>query len=50
MDTGDDLSGAAVVLVAGAGQWLTGQTIVIDGGWSFGDTLLNYGVIFSAAV
>ncbi len=39
MDTGDDLSGAAVVLVAGAGQWLSGQTIVIEGARSFGDTL-----------
>ncbi len=32
----DDIAGAAVFLAARAGQWLTGQTIVIDGGWAVG--------------
>ena len=32
----DDIAGAAVFLAARAGQWLTGQTIVIDGGWAIG--------------
>ncbi|MCH7555544.1 MAG: SDR family oxidoreductase [Proteobacteria bacterium] len=32
----EDIAGAAVFLAARAGQWLTGQTIVIDGGWAIG--------------
>ena len=32
----DDIAGAAVFLAARAGEWLTGQTIVIDGGWAVG--------------
>ena len=28
----DDIAGAAIMLVGKAGAWLTGQTIVIDGG------------------
>ena len=32
----DDIAGAAVFLAARAGAWLTGQTIVIDGGWAIG--------------
>jgi len=32
----EDIAGAAVFLAAKAGQWLTGQTIVIDGGWAIG--------------
>ena len=30
----DDIAGAAVFLASRAGQWMTGQTLVIDGGWS----------------
>ena len=30
----DDIAGAAVFLASRAGAWTTGQTIVIDGGWS----------------
>lgn len=32
----DDIAGAAVFLAAKAGQWITGQTIVVDGGWAVG--------------
>ena len=32
----EDIAGAAVFLAARAGAWLTGQTIVIDGGWAVG--------------
>jgi NAD(P)-dependent dehydrogenase (short-subunit alcohol dehydrogenase family) len=28
----DDIAGVAVMLAARAGAWLTGQTIVVDGG------------------
>ena len=30
----DDVAGAAVFLAAPAGRWMTGQTLIIDGGWS----------------
>ena len=30
----DDIAGAAVFLASRAGAWTTGQTIIIDGGWS----------------
>jgi len=30
----DDIAGVAVLLAGPAGAWITGQTIVIDGGWS----------------
>lgn len=30
----EDIAGAAVFLAAKAGGWMTGQTLVIDGGWS----------------
>jgi len=30
----DDIAGAAVFLASRAGAWMTGQTLVIDGGWS----------------
>ena len=30
----DDIAGAAVFLAAPAGRWMTGQTLIIDGGWS----------------
>lgn len=30
----DDIAGAAVFLLSRAGAWMTGQTMVIDGGWS----------------
>ena len=30
----DDIAGAAVFLAGRAGNWLTGQTLVIDGGWA----------------
>jgi NAD(P)-dependent dehydrogenase (short-subunit alcohol dehydrogenase family) len=33
----DDVAGAAVFLASRAGAWMTGQTLVIDGGWSVGD-------------
>ena len=32
----EDIAGAAVFLAARAGAWLTGQTLVIDGGWAIG--------------
>lgn len=32
----DDIAGAAVFLAARSGAWLTGQTLVIDGGWAIG--------------
>ena len=32
----DDIAGAAVFLASRAGQWMTGQTLVIDGGWAVG--------------
>ena len=32
-----DIAGAAVFLAAPAGAWMTGQTLVIDGGWSVSD-------------
>jgi NAD(P)-dependent dehydrogenase (short-subunit alcohol dehydrogenase family) len=28
-----DLAGAAVLLASDAGAYITGQTIVVDGGW-----------------
>jgi NAD(P)-dependent dehydrogenase (short-subunit alcohol dehydrogenase family) len=28
----DDIAGTAVFLASRAGQWITGQTIVVDGG------------------
>ena len=30
----EDIAGAAVFLAAPAGRWMTGQTLIIDGGWS----------------
>ncbi len=30
----DDIAGAAVFLASRAGAWTTGQTLIIDGGWS----------------
>ncbi|GHE04980.1 short-chain dehydrogenase [Defluviimonas sp. 20V17] len=30
----DDIAGAAVFLASRAGAWMTGQTLIIDGGWS----------------
>jgi NAD(P)-dependent dehydrogenase (short-subunit alcohol dehydrogenase family) len=30
----DDVAGAAVFLAGPAGRWMTGQTLIIDGGWS----------------
>ena len=30
----DDIAGAAVFLASRAGVWMTGQTLVIDGGWA----------------
>lgn len=33
----DDIAGAAVFLASRAGAWMTGQTMIIDGGWSVQD-------------
>lgn len=33
----EDIAGAAVFLAAKAGAWMTGQTLIIDGGWSVAD-------------
>lgn len=33
----EDVAGAAVFLASRAGAWMTGQTLVIDGGWSVRD-------------
>ena len=33
----DDIAGAAVFLASRAGAWMTGQTMIIDGGWSVRD-------------
>ena len=33
----DDIAGAAVFLAAPASAWMTGQTLIIDGGWSVSD-------------
>lgn len=33
----DDIAGAAVFLASRAGAWMTGQTLIIDGGWSVQD-------------
>ena len=30
----DDIAGAAVFLASAAGAWMTGQTLIMDGGWS----------------
>ena len=30
----EDIAGAAVFLAAPAGRWITGQTLIVDGGWS----------------
>jgi NAD(P)-dependent dehydrogenase (short-subunit alcohol dehydrogenase family) len=30
----DDIAGAVVYLTAPSGKWMTGQTLIIDGGWS----------------
>lgn len=30
----DDIAGAAVFLASRAGAWMTGQTLIVDGGWS----------------
>ena len=34
----DDIAGAAVFLASRAGAWMTGQTLIIDGGWSINET------------
>ena len=34
MGTADDLTGAILWLAGDAGAFITGQTIVIDGGWT----------------
>jgi NAD(P)-dependent dehydrogenase (short-subunit alcohol dehydrogenase family) len=36
----DDIAGAAVFLAGPAGRWMTGQTLIIDGGWSVNDNTL----------
>ncbi len=33
----DDIAGAAVFLGSKAGAWMTGQTLIIDGGWSINE-------------
>ncbi|WP_420393681.1 SDR family NAD(P)-dependent oxidoreductase [Acuticoccus sp.] len=33
----DDIAGAAVFLSSRAGAWMTGQTLIMDGGWSVSD-------------
>ncbi|MBD3679832.1 MAG: SDR family oxidoreductase [Rhodobacteraceae bacterium] len=33
----EDIAGAAVFLSAKSGAWMTGQTLIIDGGWSVSD-------------
>ena len=33
----DDIAGAAVFLAGPAGRWMTGQTLIVDGGWSVMD-------------
>ena len=33
----DDVAGIAVMLAAPAGAWMTGQTLIVDGGWSVQD-------------
>lgn len=30
----EDIAGIAVMLAAPAGRWMTGQTLIVDGGWS----------------
>ena len=32
-DTPDALCGALMLLVSGAGRWITGQVLNVDGGW-----------------
>lgn len=34
LGTPDDLRGAIVLLASEAGRWITGQNLVVDGGWS----------------
>ena len=36
----DDIAGAALFLASPAGRWMTGQTLIIDGGWSVNDNTL----------
>ena len=33
----DDVAGVAVMLAGRAGAWMTGQTLIVDGGWSVQD-------------
>ena len=33
----DDIAGAALFLASRAGAWMTGQTLIVDGGWSVRD-------------
>jgi NAD(P)-dependent dehydrogenase (short-subunit alcohol dehydrogenase family) len=33
----DDVAGVAVMLASKAGAWMTGQTLIVDGGWSVRD-------------
>lgn len=33
----DDIAGIAVMLAGRAGAWMTGQTLIVDGGWSVRD-------------
>jgi len=37
----DDIAGAAVFLASRAGAWITGQTIIIDGGWQIYGEVAN---------
>lgn len=38
----DDIAGAAVYLASPAGAWMTGQTMIIDGGWSvYGEIVID---------
>jgi NAD(P)-dependent dehydrogenase (short-subunit alcohol dehydrogenase family) len=32
----DDLGGACLLLVSDAGEYITGQTLSVDGGWNLG--------------